>query len=61
MSGQPVPGDTAAQLRILADSAPVVFLYHARGVQGMNRRVQGVHMDVRGELATVARWSISPQ
>lgn len=61
MSGQPVPPDTAEQLRILADSAPVVFLYHARGVQGMNRRVRGVQMDVRGELATVARWSVSPQ
>lgn len=56
-----LPGDTPAETaRVLADSAPVVFLYHARGVQGMNRRVRGVRMDVRGELATVHEWRIGP-
>ena len=55
------PGDTPDETsRVLADSAPVVFLYHARGVQGMNRRVQGVRMDVRGELATVHEWRVEP-
>ncbi len=43
-------------LRIFAESAPVAFLYHARGVQGMNRRVHGVHMDMRGELASLSGW-----
>ena len=42
-----------AQIR---DSVPAVFLYHARGVQGINRRVQGIHMDLRGELVTLTRW-----
>jgi len=51
-------GDTTGQLKQLADSAPVVFLYQARGVQGMNRRVHDVRMDQRGELATVARWTV---
>jgi peptide/nickel transport system substrate-binding protein len=53
------PGaDTTEQLRQLADSMPVVFLYQARGVQGMNRRVHDVRMDQRGELATVVRWTV---
>ena len=51
-------GDTTGQLKQLADSTPVVFLYQARGVQGMNRRVRDVRMDQRGELATVARWTV---
>jgi hypothetical protein len=29
-------------------------------VQGMNRRVHGVRMDVRGELPTVAAWRVQP-
>jgi peptide/nickel transport system substrate-binding protein len=49
------PQETA---QVLADSMPLVFLYHARGVQGMNRRVRGVRMDLRGELATVHQWHI---
>jgi peptide/nickel transport system substrate-binding protein len=60
LTGMP-PGDTPAETAgVLADSVPVVFLYHARGVQGMNRRVRGVRMDVRGELATVHEWRIGP-
>ncbi|MEZ4589006.1 MAG: ABC transporter substrate-binding protein [Gemmatimonadales bacterium] len=47
-----------ALLATFADSMPVAFLYHARGVQGMNRRVREVRMDLRGELPTVARWTI---
>jgi peptide/nickel transport system substrate-binding protein len=45
--------------RLAADQA-VAFLYHARGVQGASRRVTGVEMDLRGELATVARWDVTP-
>jgi len=44
--------------RILARDLPVTWLYHARGVQGKNRRVHGVRLDLRGELATVAGWTI---
>lgn len=36
---------------------PVAWLYHARGVQGRSRRLDGVVMDLRGELVSVARWS----
>jgi hypothetical protein len=35
---------------------PAVFLYHARGVQGINRRVRGIRMDLRGELVTLSQW-----
>jgi peptide/nickel transport system substrate-binding protein len=60
IAGLTVPADPAAAQRRFADSLPVVFLYHARGVQGMNRRVRGVRMDMRGDLATVAQWWIAP-
>lgn len=46
--------------RVLADSVPVAWLYHARGVQGVARRLSGVAMDLRGELATVHDWHVAP-
>jgi peptide/nickel transport system substrate-binding protein len=42
--------------RMFADSLPVAFLYHSRGLQGINRRIHGVTMDLRGELPTVHDW-----
>jgi len=48
-------------VRQIEDSAAAVFLYHARGVQGMNRRVNGVTMDLRGELVTLSQWWVEPQ
>src|SRR5204862_318556 len=56
---RPAPDPASAQ-RLFRDSLPVAFLYHARGVQGMNRRVSGVRMDVRGELPTIAGWRTEP-
>ncbi|MDP1857218.1 MAG: peptide ABC transporter substrate-binding protein [Gemmatimonadaceae bacterium] len=44
----------------LAERAPVAWLYHARGVQGVSRRLSGVRMDLRGELATLAEWRVAP-
>ncbi len=41
----------------LDSAAPVAFVYHARGVQGRARSLQGVVMDLRGELTTIAQWS----
>ncbi|MGH7592822.1 MAG: ABC transporter substrate-binding protein, partial [Gemmatimonadales bacterium] len=52
--------DRTAMLHLVADSVPAAFLYHARGLQGMNRRVHGVHMDVRGEFATLHDWHVEP-
>jgi len=43
-------------LQELDASVPVAWIYHARGVQGASRRLQGVKMDLRGELATVSSW-----
>ena len=44
----------------LAREAPVAWLYHARGVQGMRRHLRNVHMDLRGELVSLARWTVDP-
>jgi peptide/nickel transport system substrate-binding protein len=60
LTGIPVPTDPTAAQRLFADSLPVAWLYHARGVNGMNRRVRGVTMDVRGELVTLSRWWTVP-
>jgi peptide/nickel transport system substrate-binding protein len=60
LTGMAVPADPVAAQRLFADRLPVVWLYHARGVQGMNQRVRGVRMDMRGELPTVAAWRVAP-
>jgi peptide/nickel transport system substrate-binding protein len=48
----------AALLNTYHTETPVAFLYHSRGVQGINRRLLGVELGLRGELASVSRWSI---
>jgi peptide/nickel transport system substrate-binding protein len=40
----------------LVVEAPIVWLYHSQGVQGVRRSVRGVLMDLRGELVSVAQW-----
>jgi peptide/nickel transport system substrate-binding protein len=60
VAGVSLPADPAAAQRVAADSLPMVVLYHARGLQGMNRRVHGVRMDLRGELPTVHDWWVAP-
>jgi peptide/nickel transport system substrate-binding protein len=42
----------------LADEVPAVWIYHSRGVQGVSARLLGVTMDLRGEMATLARWHV---
>lgn len=50
------------QVQARLDSlAPATWLYHSRGVQGVSRRVGGVTMDLRGELAGVHGWTIGPR
>jgi hypothetical protein len=58
LAGLPADGNTDDEQRTFHDQVPVAFLYHARGLQGMNRRVHHVVMDLRGELPTVAQWSV---
>jgi peptide/nickel transport system substrate-binding protein len=41
----------------LARQVPAVWLFHSRGLQGVSARMRNVTMDLRGELATVARWT----
>jgi peptide/nickel transport system substrate-binding protein len=40
--------------------APATWIYHARGLQGVSRRVHGASMDLRGELVTVHEWTLAP-
>jgi peptide/nickel transport system substrate-binding protein len=42
----------------LAREVPVSWVYHARGVQGLSRRLQLVRMDLRGEMATLVEWRL---
>ncbi|MGH7646691.1 MAG: hypothetical protein ACREND_01125, partial [Gemmatimonadaceae bacterium] len=44
----------------LAQNAPAAWIYDARGVQGVSRRLRGIRMDLRGELVTVHDWSVGP-
>jgi peptide/nickel transport system substrate-binding protein len=60
ITGLALPAGAAPAQRRFAQDQPVAFLYHARGVQGASRRVTGVEMDLRGELATVAQWDVTP-
>jgi peptide/nickel transport system substrate-binding protein len=60
LAGLHAPGDPVEAQRMFADSVPVAFLYHSRGLQGKNRRVHGVTMDLRGELPTVHDWWVTP-
>lgn len=46
--------DVAAELDA---TMPVAWLFHARGVQGRSRKLEGVLMDLRGELVSITRWS----
>jgi peptide/nickel transport system substrate-binding protein len=60
LSGLTPPSDRLALFRFFRDSLPATFLYHSRGLQGINRRVHGVQFGLRGELATVSQWSVTP-
>ncbi len=62
VSGLPLPPSPSIVelLAFYRDAVPVAFLYHARGVQGVNRRLEGVQLGLRGELATVGQWSLRP-
>ena len=52
-------GDWAAVQRLAARDLPISFIYHGRGVQGLNTRVSGIRMDIRGELATLGDWRLA--
>jgi peptide/nickel transport system substrate-binding protein len=59
--GAPRRDAWAAVQRTIDSLAPATWIYHARGVQGVSRRVRGAHMDLRGELVTVHDWSLAPR
>lgn len=60
LSGETLPASRAAWPGFFRDSLPATFLYHARGLQGVNRRLRGAEFGLRGELATITQWSVSP-
>src|SRR5574340_463735 len=43
----------------LARTVPAVWVVHARGLQGLSRRLEGVRMDLRGELVSLSDWRIA--
>jgi peptide/nickel transport system substrate-binding protein len=45
------------QYRIL-ELQPYTYLYHVRRLAGVNRRIQGMTLDARGEWATIKDWWI---
>ena len=45
--------------QILEREMPVAWIYHARGVQGVTSRLHNVRMDLRGEMPTIAQWTLS--
>ncbi|HEY4132051.1 MAG TPA: peptide ABC transporter substrate-binding protein [Gemmatimonadaceae bacterium] len=47
------------QRRLAADE-PVAWIYHSRGIQGVSARLQNVLMDLRGEMVSLAQWSLAP-
>lgn len=61
LAGTSIPSDPGAAQRAFTAKTPVAFLYHARGLQGMSRRLRGVRMDLRGELPTIHDWWIAPK
>ena len=60
-AGEPRRRAWASVQAALDSLAPATWLYHARGVQGVSRRVRGAKMDLRGELVTVHDWSLAPR
>jgi ABC-type transport system substrate-binding protein len=44
--------------RLLDSEMPVAWIYHSRGLQGVSARLQNVKMDLRGEMPTLAQWSL---
>ena len=61
LSGLTPPAGEGQLLQFYAESVPATFIYHARGLQGLNRRLTGIELGLRGELASVTRWSLSTQ
>ncbi|MFI5231855.1 MAG: peptide ABC transporter substrate-binding protein [Gemmatimonadales bacterium] len=43
----------------LARDTPAAWIYHSRGLQGVSRRMRNVRMDLRGELTSLANWTVA--
>ena len=58
-TGQQVAGAWREVQGELVREMPAVWIYHARGLQGISRRMHGVRMDLRGELVSLAEWNVA--
>ncbi len=45
--------------QLISKDVPTTWLYHARGLQGANRRILNTRIDLRGELAGISGWRIA--
>jgi peptide/nickel transport system substrate-binding protein len=61
MAAPGAPRDSAWRVvaSVLRDSLPATPVFHSRGVQGATRRLQRVTIDLRGELVSAARWTLT--
>lgn len=57
-SAAELPDAWRAVQSALARDVPIAWVYHSRGLQGVTRRLDGVHFDLRGELESVTRWRV---
>jgi peptide/nickel transport system substrate-binding protein len=46
--------------RLLVEEQPYTYVYFPERLAGINRRVQGVVMDARGDWATIKDWYLDP-
>jgi peptide/nickel transport system substrate-binding protein len=46
--------------RAIAEESPIMYVAHWNRLSGVNQRLQGVEMDVRGDLVNVREWYIDP-
>ena len=47
--------------RLLMDEQPYTFVYFPNRIHGVNERLNGVRMDVRGEWINLREWWIAPE
>ncbi len=47
--------------RLIVEEQPYTFLYFLDQLMGVNQRVRGVEMDVRGEWQNIREWYIDPE
>lgn len=47
--------------RLIVEQQPYTFFYYPDRLNGVNRRIRGVEMDVRGEWVNIGEWWVPPE